>query len=184
MRKVLTLSGSIRHDSYNSHLALIMGGRLRALGADVRDINLGDYPLPLFNEDVEQSQGEPENAVALARLFAEADAIFVASPEYNNSLTPLMKNMIDWVSRQKGGPYKHAIFGLGAVSSGRLSGVVGLSHLRDILSKLGALMAPTSLSVANSREAFDANGQFTDPVQKERADQLAEQLMTISRNHS
>lgn len=181
MRKVLTLSGSIRHDSYNSMLALMMGKRLRALGAEVTDLSLSNFPLPLFNEDIEVSAGEPETAIALARLFAEADAVFLASPEYNNSLTPLMKNMIDWVSRQKGGPYKKAIFGLGAVSSGKLSGVVGLSHLRDILSKLGALMAPTSLSVANSAEAFDADGNLIDPVQKARADQLAEQLMTISR---
>lgn len=181
MRKVLTLSGSIRHDSYNAHLARLMGEKLRALGADVTDLSLGDFPLPLFNEDVEHDKGEPEAAIALAKLFGEADAIFLASPEYNNSLTPLMKNMIDWTSRQKGGPFKRATFGIGSVSSGRLSGVVGLSHLRDILAKLGALMAPTSLSVAHSKEAFDADGQFTDTVQASRADQLAEQMMTITR---
>ena len=182
MPKVLTLSGSIRHDSYNSHLARLMGEKLQALGADVRNLSLADFVLPLFNEDIEENAGEPENAIALAALFAEADAIFIASPEYNNSLSPLMKNTIDWVSRQKGGPYKHAIFGIGAVSSGKLSGVVGLSHLRDIFAKLGALVAPTSLSVANSHTAFDAQGNFTDPVQGSRADQLAQQLMTISRN--
>ena len=182
MRKVLTLSGSIRHDSFNSHLAALMAERLRDRGADVTELSLADFPMPLFNEDVEETGGEPEHAVRLAALFAQADAIFLASPEYNNSLTPLMKNTIDWVSRQQGGPFKQAIFGLGAVSSGRLSGVVGLSHLRDILAKLGAFMAPTSLSVANSAEAFDTAGEFTDPVQKLRADQLADQLMTISRH--
>lgn len=182
MPKVLTLSGSVRHDSYNSVLARLMGERLRALGADVSNLSLGDFTLPLFNEDIEQSDGEPENAVKLATLFAEADAVFIASPEYNGSLTPLLKNTIDWVSRQKGGPYKHAIFGIGAVSSGKLSGVVGLSHLRDIFAKLGALVAPTSLSVANSRTAFDANGNLIDPVQLSRSEKLAEQLMTISRS--
>jgi len=181
MRKVLTLSGSIRQNSYNAHLALVMGARLRALGAEVTDLNLKNFPLPLFNEDLEADEGQPAAAMQLAALFAEADAIFFATPEYNNSLTPLTKNTIDWISRQKGGPFKHAIFGLGAVSSGRLSGVVALSHLRDVLGKIGALMAPTSLSVANGAEAFDAAGEFTDPVQKSRADQLAEQMMTISR---
>lgn len=181
MRKVLTLSGSIRHDSYNSQLALMMGRKLSALGADVTNISLADYQLPLFNEDTEEANGEPDAAVALAKLFGEADAVFLASPEYNNSLTPLMKNMIDWVSRQKGSPYKHAIFGIGAVSSGKLSGVVGLTHLRDILAKLGALMAPTSLGVANSDTAFVA-GELVDAVQKSRAEQLVEQMMTISRN--
>lgn len=182
MRKVLTLSGSVRHDSYNSVLAQLMGRKLAALGADVTNISLSEYPLPLFNEDVEDAGGEPGEAIALAELFAGADAIFIASPEYNASLTPLLKNMIDWISRQKGGPYKNAIFGIGAVSSGKLSGVVGLTHLRDILAKLGTFMAPTSLSIANSAEAFDKDGELIDPVQKSRADQLAQQLMTISRN--
>ncbi len=182
MRKVLTLSGSIRQNSYNAHLALLMGKRLRTLGAEVTDLDLTDFPLPLFNEDLEAEHGAPEAAVELAALFAEADAVFFATPEYNNSMSPLTKNTIDWISRQKGGPFKHAIFGLGAVSSGRLSGVVALSHLRDVFGKIGALMAPTSLSVANSAEAFDSNGEFTDKVQGSRADQLAEQLMTISRH--
>lgn len=182
MPKVLTLSGSIRHDSYNSVLARLMGKKLRALGADVADISLGDYTLPLFNEDIEQSAGEPDNAIELAAMFAQADAIFIASPEYNGSLTPLLKNTIDWVSRQKGGPYNHAIFGIGAVSSGKLSGVVGLSHLRDIFAKLGALVAPTSLSIANSKTAFNADGELIDPQQLSRSEQLAEQLMTICRS--
>jgi NAD(P)H-dependent FMN reductase len=181
MRKVLTLSGSIRHDSLNAHLARLMGKRLRALGAEVTDLSLGDFPLPLFNEDVEMEKGEPDAAIALADLFAAADAIFIATPEYNGSLTPLMKNTIDWISRQKSGPFKRATFGIGAVSNGRLSGVVALSHLRDILAKLGTLMAPTSLSVAFGHEGFDAEGDLVDKVQRSRADQLAEQLMTISR---
>lgn len=179
MRKILTLSGSVRHDSSNAQLALMMGRKLTALGAEVTDLSLANFTLPLFNEDIEAG-GEPENAIALAALFADADAIFIASPEYNGSLTPLLKNTIDWISRQKGGPYKQAIFGFGAVSSGRLSGVVGLSHLRDILGKLGALMAPTSLGIGGT-PVFDDDGDLADPVQKSRSEQLAEQLMTISR---
>lgn len=181
MRKILTISGSIRHDSYNSQLARLLGRKLRALGAEVTDISLADYRLPLFNADVETEQGEPDAAIALAKLFSEADAIFIASPEYNGSLTPLLKNMIDWISRQEGSPYKQATFGIGAVSSGKLSGILGLTHLRDILGKLGSLIAPTSLSVGNSATGFDDDWDLTDPVQKSRAEQLADEMMTISR---
>lgn len=181
MLKALTLSGSTRAGSANFALSRLMGAKLAALGAHVDNINLHDYPLPLFDADLEKAQGEPENALKLAEMFAAADIIFIASPEYNNSLSPLLKNTIDWISRQKNNPYKRAIFGMGSVSSGQLSGVVCLSHLRDILAKLGALMAPTSLSVGNAQTAFDDDGELSNPVQQARSNQLAEQLMTISR---
>lgn len=175
---ILTISGSIRDGSYNTRLALLMGEKLRALGAELEDIDLADYPMPVLMED----DDVPQTAIELGQKFATADAVFIATPEYNGSLTPLMKNTIDWLSLSKTGSYKHAIFGLGAVSTGRLSGIMALSHLRDILGKMGALMAPTTLSVANAKQAFDTDGELTDTVQKSRADQLAQQMMTIARS--
>ena len=178
----LTLSGSSRDGSINSRLARLMGTKLRDRGAEVTDLSLSDFPMPLFNEDVESNEGDPRGAIELAHLLAAADAVFISTPEYNNSIPPLMKNTIDWVSRQKTGPFKRATFGLGAVSDGRLSGAVALSHLRDIFGKMGVLMAPTSLSVAFGKEGFTEDGALLDPVQASRADQLADQLMTITRN--
>lgn len=181
MTHILTIAGSVRQGSYNARLAKLMGEKLRVLGAEVEDIDLLDYPMPLFNQDLEGAEGDPVAAAVLAQKFAAADAIFIASPEYNGSLTPLLKNTIDWVSREKVGPFKKAVFGIGAVSPGKLSGIMGLSHLRDILGKMGALMAPTSLGVGNAKTAFGDDGELTDPVQKTRADQLATQMMMISR---
>ncbi len=181
MRKALTLSGSVRTGSLNWQLAELMGQRMRDAGAEVNNINLAEFPMPLFDEAIEETSGAPEHAVALAELFAGADAIFIASPEYNGSVSPLLKNTIDWVSRQKNRPYKSAIFGIGAVSPGKLSGMAGLSHLRDILGRLGALIAPVTLGVGHGAQVFDENGQLNEIALNARADELAMQLMCISR---
>lgn len=181
MTRILTLAGSVRQGSHNARLALLMGAKMRALGAQVEDINLADYLMPLFGEDLEKADGAPEAAGILAQKLADADAVFIASPEYNGSLTPLLKNTLDWMSREKSGPFKKAVFGIGAVSPGKYAGIMGLSHLRDILGKTGALLAPTSLSVGSASEAFSEDGDLSDPVQKSRSGQLAAQLTSMSR---
>ncbi len=180
MLKALTLSGSIRQNSHNGRLAQLMGAKLTAAGADVLQVNLAEFELPLFNADLEARQGAPEAAIMLASHFAGADIIFIASPEYNGSVSPLLKNTIDWISRQKTAPYKKAVFGIGAVSPGKMSGMAGLGHLRDILGKLGALVAPGLLGIGHGNEAFDQSGNFSDPALERRADRLVGQLMNIS----
>ena len=182
MLKAFTLSGSIRADSTNSRLAQAIGTKLSDAGADVTNIDLADYPLELFNEDSEKANGEPDNAVKLAHMFAEADIIFIASPEYNGSLSPLLKNTIDWISRQKVKPYSHATFGVGAASPGKMGGVGGIGHLREILGKLGALIVPMSFGLGGAFNAFDEAGNFADEATSKRADNLVKQMLNISRN--
>ena len=182
MLKAITLSGSIRVDSTNSKLAKAIGEKLSSAGVDVNNIDLADYVLELFNEDSEAANGEPKPAVELAGLFAEADIIFIASPEYNGSLSPLLKNTLDWISRQKVGPYKHATFGVGAASPGKMGGIGGLGHLREILGKLGALIVPMTFGLGGAFNAFDETGNFADEATSKRADNLVKQLMSISRN--
>ena len=179
MTKALTLCGSTRTGSLNRLLQRDMTERLRARGAEATEIDLADYNLPIFNADLEAS-GMPDAAVALGWLFVEADIVFIASPEYNGSLTPLIKNTLDWISRQKDRPFRHAVFGLGGVSSGKLSAAVALSHLRDVLTKLMALTAPTDIRIGPASEAFDADGKLTDETAISRADMLADQLMTLA----
>lgn len=182
MKKIITLSGSARSDSLNSRLAQLMGEKMRALGADVTDISLADYPLPIFDADLEKND-HPAAAGQLAELFIAADGIFIATPEYNGSITPLLKNAIDWISREKGKPYAHATFGIGAVSTGKLSGILAIGHLRDILGKIGALTAPTALAIPHFSvtNGFGEDGDLTDPVLKARAEALANELLTITR---
>ena len=156
-RTAITLCGSLRTGSYNEVLRRYVSGKLREAGVLVEDIDLGDYPMPIFNADLE-AEHTPEAAAVLAQKFAQADIVLIISPEYNSGLTPLLVNTIDWISRQKHGQVRHAIFGIGAVSSGKYGGVVGIQHLRDALSKLGALLAPTLLGVGPADSAFDAEG--------------------------
>lgn len=184
MPKMLTLSGSIRRGSYNAKLALLMGRRLRARGADVEDIDLGDYAMPIFNEDIENGDGVPETAMALGRKMVEAEAVFIASPEYNGGNTPLLINTIAWLSRTGLRPFASPTFGIGSVSSGPISGMLSLSHLRDMMLKASALTAPTQLWVGNSETAFDADGELTSANLIKRADALADEMMVIRRRPS
>lgn len=181
MLKALTLSGSIRKGSFNTLLADVMATKLEARGADVTRLSLADYPMPLFNEDLESEDGVPQTAFALADKFLGADIIFIASPEYNNSITPLTKNTIDWLSRTKKRAFSHAVFGLGAASSGKLSGVMSLSHLRDILAKINATYTPTGVWVGPSDTAFTADrSDFADERDRKRADLLLDELFKLA----
>ncbi len=179
MTRALTLSGSIRTGSLNRLLQKDMSERLGGRGADVTEIDLSDYALPLFSEDLEK-QHMPEAAIALGKLFAEADIVFIASPEYNGSMTPLLKNTLDWVSRQKDRPFRHAVFGIGGVSSGKLSTAVMLSHLRDVLTKVMALTAPVDIRIGPGAGAFNGDGRLIDEMAISRADMLADQLMKLA----
>ena len=179
MIKALTLSGSSRTGSLNRLMQRDMSERLRARGAEVTEIDLADYALPVFSQDIE-AEGMPEAAVTLGALFAKADIIFIASPEYNGSLTPLLVNALAWVSRQKDRPFRHAVFGIGGVSSGKLSATLSLSHLRDVLTKMMALTAPIDLRVGPGKDAFDADGALIDETAISRADMLADQLVRLA----
>ncbi len=179
MTKALTLSGSIRKGSLNTLLQRDMSRRLRARNVDVTEIDLDDYPLPVFNEDLEAGD-MPEAAIALGKLFAEADIVFIASPEYNAGMTPLLVNTLTWISRQKGRPFRQAVFGMGGVSSGKLSTVVSLTHLRDTLTKVMALCAAIDIRVGPGEDAFDADGQLIDDMAISRADMLADQLLQLA----
>ena len=179
-RTALTLCGSIREDSYNEILRRYVSLKLREAGCVVEDLNLRDYPMPLFDEDLEADQ-TPEAASILAKKFAAADIVVIISPENNSGTTVLIKNTIDWVSRQKYGQWRHAIWGIGAVSSGKYGGVVGIQHLRDTLSKLGALLAPTLLGVGPADEAFDENGTPVEPAILWKVGQLVKELTHFSR---
>ena len=180
MTKILAISGSIRNDSYNAQLAHMMVRHLRERGADAAYLDLANFDMPLFNEDLPAEQ-QPACALKLANLLANTDAVFIASPEYNGSLTPLLKNTIDWVHHQKLGAFSKATFGIASVSSGALAGIMALSHLRDVLSKVGALIAPTALGGGMAADACADKGELCDQRVAARAQALLHELLTIKR---
>lgn len=181
MPKALTLSGSIRIGSYNRMLALHMGRQLRDAGAEVIDIDLADFEMPVFNEDLEPDH-MPETAARLADHFRAADIIFIASPEYNGGMTPLLTNTIAWLSRQKpGGLFRKPVFGIGGVSSGNYGTIWSLSNLRETLSKQGGLVAPGLLGIGPSAHAFDENGDPVEAGVLRKVETLVHDLMHIKR---
>ncbi|MBD8066450.1 NAD(P)H-dependent oxidoreductase [Devosia sp. PTR5] len=180
MKTALTLSGSIRQGSYNRQLQLHMGAQLRAAGVEVTDLDLSDFPMPIFNEDLEPDQ-VPEAAVQLAELWRTHDIVFLATPEYNGGVPPLVVNTITWISRQRPSPFRHAVFGIGGVSSGKYGTIWSLSHLRDSLSKVGALVVPTLLGIGPAEEALDPSGAPTEAAIIRKVEQMVHELTHFSR---
>lgn len=180
MKTALTLTGSIRQGSYNRMLQLHVGRQLRAAGVETTDLDLADFEMPIFNEDLEPD-GVPEAARALAELWRTHDIVFIASPEYNGGLTPLLVNTITWLSRQKPSPFRHAVFGIGGVSSGKYGTIWGLSHLRESLTKVGTLVVPTLLGIGPAEGAFDADGNPIEAGIVKKVEQLVTELTSFNR---
>lgn len=177
---LIALSGSLKQDSWNQKLVDIAALAAKQTGAKIIDVRLADYPMPLFSEDLE-AESVPEAVIALKEIFAKADGILVASPEYNASLTGVLKNTIDWLSRPGGsrpvGSDTRPVFagkalGLMAASPGGLGGLRGLSHARDILFALGMQINTQQVNVSSAFNAFDEAGNLVDASKAEAAKQL------------
>jgi chromate reductase, NAD(P)H dehydrogenase (quinone) len=179
-RTAITLCGSLRRGSINEVLRRHMSGQLREAGVVVTDLSLADFEMPIFNEDLEAGHA-PESAQRLGEAFRGYDIVFIATPEYNGGVTPLTANVISWVSRQKPNPFKHAVFGIGGVSTGKYATIFALSHLRDTLSKIGALVVPTLLGIGPFEDTFDAAGNPTEANIKWKVGQMVKELTHFSR---
>ena len=186
--KILVLSGSIRSGSHNVRLAALAVKELTLADADVTRISLEDYPLPLYDADLESKSGVPGNAVGLKQMFCAHHGVFLASPEYNGSVSPLLKNAIDWVSRlrERGEPplpaFKHRVFALGSASPTIYGGVRGLMALRLVLEVgCGALVLPEQVTVANAVQAFDAMDNLIDARSAERLRLVVQKLIEMAR---
>lgn len=192
MIRILAFAGSVRRDSFNKKLAATAAAKAQKLEADVTLVDLVDYPMPLFDGDLEAAGGVPDNAVKLRKLMLEHDALLIACPEYNGSLTPLLKNVIDWTSRPADGigvtaAYTGKVAGLCSASPGGLGGMRGLVHVRAILSGMGVLVVPGDLSVGGAHAAFGENGALTDTRLSGRLDTLVRTLIATTsalRNNS
>jgi chromate reductase len=179
--KILVLPGSLRSGSHNVRLAALVTKELVLAEADVTRISLADYPLPIYDADLAQDKGPPVNALKLKQIVSAHRGVFIASPEYNASVTPLLKNAIDWIStvREPGEPqlaaYQNRVFALGAASPGRSGGMQSLLALRQILAVgCRALVIPDQLTVPNANSAFDEMDRLVDQ-------RLAAQLKTVIR---
>ncbi len=182
MTKILAFAGSARRDSFNKKLVAVAAQQARSLGAEVTLIDLADFPLPLYDGDLEESAGMPENASKLIDLMVDHDALLISCPEYNGSITPLLKNTIDWISRPSGNhaglaAYQRKIAGLLSASPGGLGGMRGLVHVRAILSGIGVLVVPGDVSVGSAHQVFGPDGALTDEKLASRLDRAIQGLV-------
>jgi NAD(P)H-dependent FMN reductase len=180
--RILAFGGSLRRDSFNQKLAAIAAAGAREAGAEVTVIALRDYPLPVFNEDLETAEGLPAAAKKLKQLFLEHHGLLISAPEYNSSITGALKNTIDWVSRAESDdePTLSAYIGktavLCAASPGALGGLRGLVHVRAILGNIGVTVLPDQVAVSKAHEAFRADGSLADEKLAARVKNLGAQL--------
>lgn len=182
--KILAFAGSARADSCNKKLIrAAISGAIREQ-ADVTLIDLRDYALPLYDADLESASGLPANAKKLKELFANHQGLLISSPEYNSSITPLLKNTLDWISRTETGEgslacYDGKVAGLLSASPGALGGLRGLVHLRAILGNIKVLVIPEQFALSRAYEAFLPDGSFKDSKQLAAAQGVASALVKL-----
>lgn len=179
--RILAFAGSTRRDSFNKRLVKIAVQGARAAGAEVTLIDLKEFPLPIFDQDLEAESGAPENARQLKQLFVEHDGLLIASPEYNSSITAVLKNTIDWVSRPAPNEpplvaFTGKVATLMAASPGGLGGLRGLVHLRAILGNIGVIVLPDQTAISKAHEAFTADGSLKDAKQQATVEKLGATL--------
>jgi chromate reductase, NAD(P)H dehydrogenase (quinone) len=179
--KILAFAGSTRKDSFNKKLVKIAAEAARSAGAEVTVIDLRDLPLPLYDGDQEAADGLPANAKRLKELFLAHQGLLISSPEYNSSISGVLKNAIDWVSRPAPGEGSLACFdrkvaALMSASPGALGGLRGLVHLRAILGNIKVLVIPEQIAVSKAMEAFNADGSLKDARQQSAVESLGTKL--------
>lgn len=166
--KLIAFAGSARRMALNKKLARIAAQNAQSQGVEASFIDLANFPIPLYNADLAIEGSMPENLKQLKDLIRAHDAIFIASPEYNANVSPLLKNTIDWLSHQFDGEenarnmFKNRIWGIASVSSSPLSGVRGLMALRQTLSSLSAIIVGEQTMIKCGQDAFDTNEQLKD----------------------
>lgn len=186
MPRILTFAGSTRRDSFNKKLARLAARAAQAAGADVTLLDLRDYPLPLFDQDLETESGLPDNAQRLKKIFIDHNALLIASPEYNSSITAVLKNTIDWVSRPVPGepplrPFVGKVAALLSASPGALGGLRGLVHLRSILGNIGVFVLPDQVAIMKANDAFEPDGSLKDPKFKAAVDEISRKLADVTK---
>ena len=180
--RILAFGGSLRRDSFNQKLAAIAAAGAREAGAEVTLIALRDYPLPVFDQDLEAADGLPAAAKKLKQLFREHQGLIIAAPEYNSSITAALKNAIDWVSRAERedepplAAFTSKTAVLCAASPGALGGLRGLVTVRSILGNIGVTVLPDQVAVSKAHEAFRVDGSLVDEKQAVRVKKLGTQL--------
>jgi chromate reductase, NAD(P)H dehydrogenase (quinone) len=184
--KILVIPGSLRTGSHNAKLAMAAAYEFAQAGVDVTRISLGDFPLPIYDGDLQAKSGVPKNAVNLKRMMGSHHGVVIVTPEYNSSVPPLVKNTIDWITRvqdpheSRGQVFREKPFALAAASEGRLGGTRALAALRLILSACHATVVPNQLALSFADRAYDDMDRLKKQADIEALKALVRQLIEVS----
>ncbi|MCA6107516.1 NADPH-dependent FMN reductase [Bradyrhizobium cenepequi] len=184
--KILVIPGSLRSGSLNAKLAAVAAHEIAQAGAEVSRISLADFPLPIYDGDLQAKSGVPKNAVNLKRMIGAHHGVLIVTPEYNSSVPPLVKNTIDWVSRVqdphelRGQVFRDRVFAIAAASGGRLGGSRALAALRLILSACQATVIPNQLALSFAEHAYDDMDHLKHPADIEAMQAMVRQLIDLS----
>ncbi len=182
--KILAFAGSLRRDSYNKQIVkLAMQGAI-AEGAEVTYLDLKDLPMPVYDGDLEQSEGLPKNAARFREMLKAHQGFLISTPEYNSSIPGAFKNAIDWATRteeKKGSTdaFQGKVVGLLSASPGAFGACRSLVVVRSILTHIGAIVIPESASVAKAHEALDADGKLKDARQLASVEKVGKRLVQV-----
>lgn len=182
--KMLAFAGSTRTDSFNKRLVKIAATGAKEAGADVTIIDLRDFQMPLYDEDLERKEGLPSSTRKLKELMLSHHGFLISSPEYNSSISGVLKNTIDWTSRQGDDEspmscFKDKAAGIMSASPGGLGGLRGLVHVRAILENMGVLVIPTQVAISKAHEAFNLDGTMKDQKQEQQVKKIGANLAQI-----
>ncbi len=182
--KILAFAGSTRTDSFNKKLVKIAATGAVEGGADVTVIDLRDFAMPLYDGDLEQQQGLPSNAQKLKDLMLSHQGFLISAPEYNSSISGVLKNTIDWVSRPAAGEeplacFKGKVAGIMSTSPGGLGGLRGLVHVRAILENISVLVIPDQIAVSKAHEVFNADGTLKDKKQEDQIKRIGSNVAKL-----
>jgi len=182
---ILAFAGSTREGSFNKKILTVAVDAAKAAGVQVTVIDLKDYPLPLYDGDLESEKGLPENAKKLKKLFLEHEGLLLACPEYNSSISGVLKNTIDWLSRKETDDeenlivFKKKVAALISASPSALGGLRGLVHVRTILGNIGVLVIPEQKTIPKADKAIDENGQLTSEIQVKGIQRVSKKLVEV-----
>lgn len=183
---VLAFAGTTRREAYNKKLIAVAAQAARDAGGEVTLIDLADFPMPLYDGDLEAEQGIPEHGRRLKALMREHDALLISTGEYNSSVTGVLKNAIDWASRQEGeepplAAYRGKVAGLVSASPGRLGGLRALAAVRSILGNINVLVIPEQQAVPGADRAFNEDGSLVDSRTRDGVARVARRLVAVTR---
>jgi chromate reductase, NAD(P)H dehydrogenase (quinone) len=178
---ILAFSGSSRRESLNKKLLTTVVAEVQAVGGTVTVLDLKELPMPLYDGDLEDASGLPDNARKMIDLIVSHQGLLIASPEYNSMMTPLLKNTIDWCTRADDNPFLGKIAAVVSASPGNFGGIRSMTQVRSLLTHLGCHVIPEQCILPQADKAFDASGHLTSTRTKEAAVRVARSLVALCR---